>query len=94
MSARYSTPFDHNGSGLNGFREEEGILGEVDAGSFSQAIEQLRDDAAQADAREGIRQGLEDARAGRLRPAREFFAEFEAAHPELGQRTRSRLRSA
>jgi hypothetical protein len=41
------------------------------------------DTAAQADAEEGIRQGLEDERKGLLRPAREFFAEFEAAHPEL-----------
>jgi hypothetical protein len=29
---------------------------------------------------EGIRQGLEDAKQGRTRPAREFFAEFEAKH--------------
>ena len=33
------------------------------------------------DAEEGIRQGLEDADAGRLCPVREFFAEFEARHP-------------
>ena len=38
------------------------------------------DKAAQADANEGIRQGLEDAENGRLRPIREFFAEFEATH--------------
>jgi hypothetical protein len=31
-------------------------------------------------AEEGIRQGLEDERAGRLQPVREFFAEFEAPH--------------
>jgi hypothetical protein len=31
-----------------------------------------------------INQGLEDAKAGRIRPAREFFAEFEATHPDLG----------
>jgi prevent-host-death family protein len=36
--------------------------------------------AAQADAREGIRQGLEDAENGRSRPVREFFAEFRAKH--------------
>jgi hypothetical protein len=36
--------------------------------------------AARANAGEGIRQGLEDARLGRVRPAREFFAEFEATH--------------
>jgi hypothetical protein len=34
--------------------------------------------AAQADAHEGIRQGLEDARRGRLRAARQCFADFEA----------------
>ena len=38
------------------------------------------DTAAQADAEEGIRQGLEDERKGLLRPAREFFAEFEAKY--------------
>lgn len=38
------------------------------------------DDAAWSDANEGIRQGLEDARKGRVRPAREFFDEFEARH--------------
>jgi hypothetical protein len=38
------------------------------------------DIAAQADAEEGIRQGLDDAENGRLRPIDEFFAEFEAAH--------------
>jgi prevent-host-death family protein len=42
------------------------------------AYQRLLDIAAQADVREGIRQGLEDARAGRLRPAEEFFDEFEA----------------
>ena len=36
--------------------------------------------AAQADAKEGIRQGLDDAENGRLQPIREFFAEFEAEH--------------
>ena len=29
---------------------------------------------------EGIRQGLEDAKKGKTRPAREFFAEFEVKH--------------
>jgi len=42
--------------------------------------QRLLDIAAQAEVREGIRQGLEDARAGRLRPAEEFFEEFEALH--------------
>ena len=40
----------------------------------------LLDIAARADAEEGIRQGLENAKEGRLRPAREFFNEFDAAH--------------
>ena len=46
----------------------------------AEAYQRLLDIAAQADAEEGIRQGLEDARMGRTRPAREFFAEFEAKH--------------
>lgn len=44
------------------------------------AYQRLLDIAAQADADEGIRQGLDDIAKGRLRPAREFFAEFEAEH--------------
>ena len=39
-----------------------------------------RDAAADADTREGIRQGLEDARKGRMRPVEEFFKEFETTH--------------
>jgi prevent-host-death family protein len=46
----------------------------------AEAYQRLLDIAAQADAEEGIRQGLEDARRGKLQPVREFFAEFEAAH--------------
>ena len=46
----------------------------------AEAYQRLLDIAAQADAGEGIRQGLEDARKGKIRPAREFFAEFEATH--------------
>ncbi len=42
------------------------------------AYQRLLDIAAAADPLEGIRQGLEDVRNGRTRPAREFFAEFEA----------------
>jgi hypothetical protein len=38
----------------------------------------LLDNAALADAEEGIRQGFEDAMKGRIRPARQFFEEFEA----------------
>jgi len=45
-----------------------------DAASY----QRLLDIAARADAREGIRQGLEEARNGMGRPARDFFAEFEA----------------
>lgn len=44
------------------------------------AYQRLLDIAARADANEGIRQGLEDAARGRVRPASEFFAEFEAKH--------------
>jgi prevent-host-death family protein len=46
----------------------------------AEAYQRLLDIAARADAEEGIRQGLEDERKGRLRPIREFFAEFEADH--------------
>ncbi len=46
----------------------------------AEAYQRLLDIAARADAREGIRQGLEDARKGRSRPAEEFFREFEALH--------------
>ena len=46
----------------------------------AEAYQRLLDIAAQADAEKGIRQGLDDAREGRTRPAREFFDEFEAAH--------------
>jgi prevent-host-death family protein len=46
----------------------------------AEAYQRLLDLAAQADAREGIRQGLADARKGRMRPARQFFREFEATH--------------
>jgi len=46
----------------------------------AEAYQRLLDIAAQADAREGIRQGVEDIREGRVRPAREFFDDFEARH--------------
>ena len=46
----------------------------------AEAYQRLLDIAAQADAEEGIRQGLEDARKGKVRPAREFFDEFEDQH--------------
>jgi hypothetical protein len=48
--------------------------------AITKDIQRLLDIAAHADAEEGIRQGLEDAKQGKLRPAREFFGELEAAH--------------
>ncbi len=47
-----------------------------DAGAY----QRLLDIAARADVYEGIRQGLEEARGGKGRPVREFFAEFRARH--------------
>ncbi len=44
----------------------------------AEAYQRLLDIAAAADAREGIRQGLEQSRKGRGQPAREFFEEFDA----------------
>lgn len=44
----------------------------------AEAYRRLLDIAAAADAREGIRQGLEDSAGGLGRPAREVFKEFEA----------------
>jgi prevent-host-death family protein len=46
----------------------------------AQAYQHLLDIAARADVEEGIRQGLEDAKQGKVRPAREFFEEFEVEH--------------
>ena len=46
----------------------------------AESHQRLLDIAARADAQEGIRQGLEDDRKGKLRSAREFFDEFEAEH--------------
>jgi hypothetical protein len=46
----------------------------------AEAYQRLLDVAASADAVEGIRQGMEDVRKGRIRPAKEFFEEFEAKH--------------
>jgi len=46
----------------------------------AEAYQRLLDIAARADAEEGIRQGLEDAKRAKVRPAREFFAEFESEH--------------
>ena len=46
----------------------------------AEAYQRLLDIAARADAREGIRQGLEQSKQGQGRDAEEFFAEFEAKH--------------
>jgi prevent-host-death family protein len=46
----------------------------------AEAYQRLLDIAAQADAEEGIRQGLDDVKEGRVGPARSFFDEFEARH--------------
>ncbi|MFZ0950678.1 MAG: type II toxin-antitoxin system Phd/YefM family antitoxin [Candidatus Sulfotelmatobacter sp.] len=46
----------------------------------AEAYQRLLDVAARADAREGIRQGLEEARKRKTQPAREFFDKFEAEH--------------
>lgn len=46
----------------------------------AEAYQHLLDMAARADPREGIRQGLADAKQGKVRPAREFFADFEATY--------------
>jgi prevent-host-death family protein len=46
----------------------------------AEAYQRLLDIAATANAQEGIRQGLEDVKQGKVRPAREFFADFEAEH--------------
>lgn len=43
----------------------------------AKAYQRLLDIAAALDEREGIRQGLDDARKGRTQPAQDFFAEFE-----------------
>ena len=50
----------------------------------AEAYQRLLDIAAQADANEGIRQGLEDVKEGRVRLAREFFAEFETRYDLAG----------
>lgn len=52
-----------------------------DAGAY----QRLLNIAARADANEGIRQGLEEARLGKGRSAEEFFAEFETAHDLSGE---------
>jgi prevent-host-death family protein len=44
------------------------------------AYQHLLDIAASANAEEGIRQGLDDVKQGKVRAVREFFADFEAEH--------------
>ena len=46
----------------------------------AEAYQRLLDIAAQASASEGIRQGLEDVRKGRIRPAREVLDMFQRIH--------------
>jgi prevent-host-death family protein len=46
----------------------------------AEAYQRLLDIAARADVREGIRQGLEQAKRGEGRDIDEFFAAFEAEH--------------
>lgn len=46
----------------------------------AEAYQRLLDIAAQADAEEGIRQGLEDITKGRVHPAREALKSFRREH--------------
>ena len=46
----------------------------------AEAYQRLLDVAASADAREGIRQGLDDVAHGRTRPAKEVFDEIRRKH--------------
>ena len=46
----------------------------------AEAYRRLLDIAARADAVEGIRQGIEHAKQGKIRPARDFFEDFEAGN--------------
>ncbi len=46
----------------------------------AEAYQRLLDVAAQADAEEGIRQGLDDVAHGRTRPAREVFDKIRRKH--------------
>ena len=77
MDTRRYPAFDHTDSSLEDSLEEEGLLPEVDAVAVKRVMDWQLDDAAQADAQEGIRQGLEDAENGRIRPIREFSAEIK-----------------
>jgi prevent-host-death family protein len=46
----------------------------------AEAYQRLLDVAARVDEDEGIRQGLDDAKKGKFRLAKEFFDEFETKH--------------
>lgn len=46
----------------------------------AEAYQRLLDIAAQADAEEGIRQGLDDVAHGRTRPARDVFEQIRRKH--------------
>ena len=46
----------------------------------AESYQRLLDMAARANPREGIRQGLDEARSGKGRLVREFFAEFKTKH--------------
>ena len=46
----------------------------------AEAYQRLLDIAARADAVEGVRQGLDDVKKGKVRRAKDFFNEFEATH--------------
>jgi prevent-host-death family protein len=46
----------------------------------AEAYQRLLDIAARADEEEGIRQGLDNAKKGKTRQARQFFSEFETKH--------------
>jgi prevent-host-death family protein len=46
----------------------------------AEAYQRLLDIAAQADAHEGIRQGMEDLKKGRVRPARKALEIFRRSH--------------
>jgi PHD/YefM family antitoxin component YafN of YafNO toxin-antitoxin module len=50
----------------------------------AEAYQRLLDVAARADADEGIRQGLEEAKKGKKRAARKVFEEFESRHAISG----------
>ncbi len=51
-----------------------------DESGVAEADQHLLDIAAQADPAECIRLGLRDVKEGLVRPAKEFFDEFEARH--------------